>query len=294
MPEQILTEQSNPASTDIDLLSGRQIAELMNREDQKVAIAVAAETENIGRAVELIAAAFQKGGRLGYFGAGTSGRIGILDASECPPTFGTAPELVQAFIAGGSRAIRQAVENAEDDADFARQDIAAFSPTAADIVVGISASGNACYINAVLEQARRRGAQTIAVATNPRAAFRQYADIFICPEVGPEVIAGSSRLKSGTAQKMILNMLTTGAMIRCGKTYKNHMIDVRVTNRKLHDRACRIIGEIAGISPAEAQKYLENSGNNVKLACVMATKNAGAEEAQKLLNRKNGILRRIL
>ena len=216
MSEQILTEQSNPASTDIDLLSGRQIVELINREDQKVAIAVAAETENIGRAVELIAAAFQKGGRLGYFGAGTSGRIGILDASECPPTFGTAPELVQAFIAGGSRAVRQAVENAEDNADFARQDIAAFSPTAADIVVGISASGNACYINAVLEQARRRGVQTIAVATNPRAAFRQYADIFICPEVGPEVIAGSSRLKSGTAQKMILNMLTTGAMIRCG------------------------------------------------------------------------------
>lgn len=294
MSEQILTEQSNPASTDIDLLSGRQIVELINREDQKVAIAVAAETENIGRAVELIAAAFQKGGRLGYFGAGTSGRIGILDASECPPTFGTAPELVQAFIAGGSRAVRQAVENAEDNADFARQDIAAFSPTAADIVVGISASGNACYINAVLEQARRRGVQTIAVATNPRAVFRQYADIFICPEVGPEVIAGSSRLKSGTAQKMILNMLTTGAMIRCGKTYKNYMIDVRVTNRKLHDRACRIIGEITGISPAEAQKYLENSGNNVKLACVMAAKNVGPAEAQKLLDRENGVLRRIL
>ena len=294
MSEQILTEQSNPASADIDLLSGRQIAELINQEDQKVALAVAAETENIGRAIELIAVAFKQGGRLGYFGAGTSGRIGILDASECPPTFGTNPELVQAYIAGGNRAVRHAVENAEDNAEFASRDINSFAPSAQDIVVGISASGNACYINTVMEQARLRGARTIAVSTNPRAAFRQHADVFICPEVGPEVVTGSSRMKSGTAQKMILNMLTTGALIRCGKTYKNYMIDVRITNQKLHHRACRIISEITGISPTEAEKYLENSNNNVKLACIMAAKHITLPEAQLLLGQNDGILRRIL
>lgn len=294
MTKPALTENGNPATANIDLADSCEIARLINEEDKKVPAAVSRILPEIGQAIEMIAQAFLAGGRLAYFGAGTSGRIGVLDASECPPTFGVAPELVSGFIAGGERALRFAVENSEDNAAFGLADLQRFNPQPQDVVVAVSASGNPAYVVSVLQEARKRGCKTVGISSNPEAALKKYADIFLNPLVGPEVITGSSRMKSGTAQKLILNMLTTGAMIRCGKTYKNYMIDVRVTNRKLHDRACRIIGEITGISPAEAQKYLENSGNNVKLACIMAAKNAGVEEAQKLLDRENGVLRRIL
>ena len=276
MTTKILTEQSNPLSENIDLMSGEEIAELINQEDRHVAIAISSQVKKIGQAIELIAQSFAQGGRLGYFGSGTSGRLGVLDASECPPTYGVSPKLVEGFISGGDKALRTAVENAEDSAELALQDLQIFAPSKNDIVVGISASG------------------TIAICTNPNASLKAHADIFICPEVGPEVISGSSRMKSGSAQKMILNMLTTGAMIRTGKTYKNYMIDLQITNQKLHQRACQIISEISKVSITEAPKYLAQSHNNVKIACLMAAKNIDYEAAEQLLRQNHGILRRTL
>lgn len=294
MTAKILTEQSNPLSKNIDLMSGTEIAFLINQEDFRVAEAVATQIKKIGKAIELIAQSFIQGGRLGYFGSGTSGRLGVLDASECPPTYGVSPSLVEAFISGGDKALRQAVESAEDSAELALQDLKLFNPDKTDIVVGISASGNALYTNTVLQEAQKLGVKTIAICTNPKAAFKDHADIFICPKVGPEVITGSSRLKSGTAQKMILNMLTTGAMIRIGKTYKNYMIDLQISNQKLYQRACQIVSEISGINLTEAVHYLEQSHHNVKIACLMAAKNIDYETAEQLLRRNHGILRRIL
>ena len=294
MSEQILTEQSNPASTDIDLLSGRQIVELINREDQKVAIAVAAETENIGRAVELIAAAFQKGGRLGYFGAGTSGRLGVLGAAECMPTFSVPDTMVQAFIAGGNAALRPAVENAEDSRKKALADINAFSPLPDDVIVGISASGNPAYVLTVLEEARCRGANTVGITCNPEAKLKPLCDVCITAPVGPEVIAGSSRMKAGTAQKMILNMLSTASMIKIGKTYGNYMIDVTPACAKLIDRGNRIIAAICKISVAKAEEYRIKAGNNVKTACVMCKRQCSREQAEQLLKQHNGILRKVI
>lgn len=294
MTTKILTEQSNPLSENIDLMSGVEIAELINQEDRHVAIAISSQVKKIGQAIELIAQSFAQGGRLGYFGSGTSGRLGVLDASECPPTYGVSPKLVEGFISGGDKALRTAVENAEDSAELALQDLQIFAPSKNDIVVGISASGNAAYTNTILNEAQKLGTKTIAICTNPNASLKAHADIFICPEVGPEVISGSSRMKSGSAQKMILNMLTTGAMIRTGKTYKNYMIDLQITNQKLHQRACQIISEISKVSITEAPKYLAQSHNNVKIACLMAAKNIDYEAAEQLLRQNHGILRRTL
>ena len=294
MSEQILTESSNPQTRNIDLMNGEQIATLINQEDQRVATAISSQIPLIGQAIELIAQSFKQGGRLGYFGAGTSGRIGILDASECPPTYGADINMVQGFIAGGEKAIIHSVEAAEDNIDFAIKDLNTFAPSHKDIVVAISASGNPIYTLEILRLAQQYGAKTIAVTTNPQAKFKTFTDIFICAEVGAEAITGSTRMKSGSAQKMILNMLTTGAMIRIGKTYHNYMIDMRPTNNKLKNRAKRIVSEICHINTDDAEKYLEKSNYNVKLACIMATKHYTLEQAQQILEQHQGLLRSVI
>lgn len=289
-----LTEKSNPATTDIDLMDSFHIAQAINNEDKKVALAIEKVLPEIGRAIEMIAEAFQKGGRLAYFGAGTSGRLGVLDASECWPTFGVEHGMVWGFIAGGDKALRLSVEAAEDSSEFGLSDLSAFAPTPNDVIVGISAGGNPQYVLAILEEAKKAGCRTIGISSNPEAKLKPLCDIFINPIVGEEVLTGSSRLKSGTAQKMILNMLSTGAMIRIGKTYKNYMIDVRMVNEKLLDRGCRFVSEIAKISYDEAQKYIEQSGKNVKAACVMAIKKCSKAEAEQQLAAVKGILRKVI
>lgn len=288
-----ITENTNPHTVDIDLQSGEQIARLINNEDKKVAAAIEKILPAIGKAIDLIAAKFRKAGRMAYFGSGTSGRIGILDASEMPPTYGVNGNMIQGYISGGEKAVRFAVENAEDSAEFAAADIKSFAPCAKDVVVAISASGNPQYTVKVLELARQAGATTIAITSNPDAKFKPYADIFLCAEVGPEAVSGSSRMKSGTAQKMIANMLSTGAMIRIGKTYKNYMVDVQIHNAKLRERAIRYVCEIAGVNPETAEATLQQAGN-VKTACVMLVKNCDKAAAEKMLAQNEGILRRIL
>lgn len=288
-----ITENTNPATIDIDLQSGVEIARLINNEDKKVAVAIAAILPQIGQAIDLIAEKLRQGGRMAYFGSGTSGRIGILDASEMPPTYGVPDDMIQGYISGGEKAVRLAVENAEDSAEFAREDFAAFNPTPKDVVVAISASGNPQYTVEVLGLARQKGVFTIAITSNPEAKFKPYADIFLCAEVGPEAVSGSSRMKSGTAQKMIANMLTTGAMIRIGKTYKNYMVDVQIHNAKLRERAIRYVCEITGSDVATAEAVLNEAGN-VKTACVMLIRGCNKENAEKLLAQNEGILRRVL
>jgi len=245
MKETILTEKQNPATKNIDMASSREIAELINNEDKKVAFEVEKEIDNIAKAIDKIAESFLTGGRLLYFGAGTSGRLGVLDASECPPTFGVSAGMVMGYIAGGDFALRHAVEGAEDSHEKGIDDLTNSGASKNDIVVGISAGGNAKYILSILEKAQKTGILTIGIACNKQAKMKDYCDIFIAPEVGEEAITGSTRMKSGTAQKMILNMLTTGAMIKIGKTYKNYMIDLQPTNEKLINRSVRIISEIS-------------------------------------------------
>ena len=289
-----LTEKRNPETVNIDLMDSWQIAKTLNNEDKKVALAVEKALPQIGDAIEVIAEAFRRGGRLAYFGAGTSGRLGVLDASECWPTFGVEHGMVNGFIAGGDRALRFSVENSEDNVDLALADLNAFNPTPDDVVVGISANGGPRYVLTVLEEAQKRSCKTVGISSNPEAKLKAFADIFINPVVGEEPIAGSSRMKSGTAQKMILNMLSTGAMIRIGKVYENYMIDVRMMNQKLVDRGIRIVSEIAHIPYEEAADYIEASGHKVKMACVMAVKQISKIEAEQLLEQNNGILRKII
>lgn len=294
MANTALTERRNPATQDIDLMDSYKIARTLNNEDKKVALAVEKTLPQIGQAIELIAQAFLQGGRLAYFGAGTSGRLGVLDASECWPTFGVEHGMVCGFIAGGDRALRFSVENSEDSSELGLEDLETFSPQPHDIVVGISAGGGPKYVLTILEEAQKRGCKTIGISSNPEAKLQKYSDIFINPIVGEEAITGSSRLKSGTAQKMILNMLSTGAMIRIGKTYENYMIDVRMMNEKLIDRGCRIVSEIAQIPYEDAKSYIEQSGRKVKTACVMAIKQCSKEDAETLLSEQNGILRKVI
>jgi N-acetylmuramic acid 6-phosphate etherase len=289
-----LTEKINSDTRNIDLMDALDIAKSINNEDKKVALAVEQTLPQVAKTIDCVAKAFAKGGRLGYFGAGTSGRLGILDASECPPTFGVSDAMVQGFIAGGERAVRFAVENAEDSAELALKDIENFNPTAKDVVIAISASGNPSYVVTVLQKAQELGAATVSITSNPEAKMNAFADIVINPVVGAEAVAGSSRMKAGTAQKLILNMITTGAMIRIGKTYQNLMIDLNITNQKLYDRACRIISEICNLSPQEAQEYLEKSNRQVKTACVMALKKCSREQATELLAQQHGFLRKVI
>lgn len=294
MGEIIRTEANNPVSEGIDLLDSLQIVEIMNSEDKKVAAAVEAELANIARAVDMISEAFLAGGNLLYFGAGTSGRLGILDASECPPTFSVRKELVRGYIAGGKQAITTAVEGAEDSFEDDEKDLVSSGACKQDIVVGISASGNAPYIQGALTKARELGIKTVGIACNPDAKIRQLSNVFICPEVGAEVLTGSTRLKAGTAQKMVLNMLTTASMIRIGKAYRNYMIDVSPTNVKLRDRAARIVSEIAEISYDEAVTFLEKTGYRAKPAVIMAMLNVNLEKANDMLTKHNGRLREII
>ena len=262
----IITEYRNENTKNIDILPTIEIVRKMNEEDKLVALAVEEESENIASAIDIIAKQFLKGGRLYYFGAGTSGRLGILDASECPPTFSVSQDMVQGFICGGDKAIRHSVEGAEDNADFGYEDAKVL--TDKDVAVVISASGNPKYLLGVLKRAEEINCKTIGVTCNSKGRVAEEAGLVICVEVGPEVIAGSSRLKAGTAQKMILNMLTTGSMIKIGKTYENFMIDLQAVNEKLKDRAIRIVAQIADVTHSEALAALLKCNWEIKTAIV--------------------------
>ena len=288
-----VTEKHNPDTVDIDLQNGENIARMINNEDKKVAFAVEKELSKIGLAIDEITERVKKGGKIGYFGAGTSGRICILDASEMPPTYSADKDLFQAFIAGREKAIRESVENSEDSIEMARLDMADFHVFAKDTVIAVSASGNPRYVVEVLRMAKYKKALTIGVSSNPDAKMKEYADIFICPIVGPEAVTGSSRMKAGTAQKMVLNMISTGVMIKTGKTYKNYMIDLSVSNEKLRARALRFIKEITGVEGEKAESALAEA-QSVKIACVMLSKNVSKTEAEKLLVEAGGILRKII
>ena len=289
---EIITEYRNENTKNIDLLSTIDIVRKINEEDKLVALAIEDETPNIARAIDIIAKQFLVGGRLYYFGAGTSGRIGILDASECPPTFGVSPDMVQGVIAGGDKAIRTAVEGAEDNFELGEQDASML--TDKDVCVAISASGNPKYLLGVLSQAEKAGCKTIAVTCNHEAKILEEVGLGICVEVGPEVITGSSRMKAGSVQKMVLNMLSTGAMIKIGKTYENFMIDLMPTNEKLKDRAIRIVSEIAGVNNSIAFQTLMDSDWKVKTAIVMILCKMSKDEANNALKRNCGVLRRTL
>ncbi|WP_241574899.1 N-acetylmuramic acid 6-phosphate etherase [Rosenbergiella nectarea] len=290
----LVTEGRNIASENIDQLSTAEILKVINDEDKKVALAVEAILPEITQAVEAIAAAFAQGGRLIYSGAGTSGRLGILDASECPPTFGTSPEQVIGLIAGGHKAIFQAVENAEDNAEQGARDLQAIDFSAQDILVGIAASGRTPYVMGALTWAKQRGAVTIAISCNAQSPMAECADIALSAVVGPEVVTGSSRLKAGTAQKMILNMLTTGAMIRSGKVFGNLMVDVEATNQKLIQRQKNIVIDATGCSMEEAELALTACNGQCKTAILMLLAELTAEQAQALLIEHKGFIRSAL
>ncbi len=287
-----LTEQRNAASRNLDRMTAMEIVRLMNREDRKVAIAVRRELPAIARAVDAIVSGIRKGGRLLYVGAGSSGRMGVLDAAECPPTFGTSPKLVQALIAGGRRAITHAVEGAEDSTRNGERDLRAKRLTRNDVVVGIAASGTTPYVLGALKYARRRGATTVAVTSNLRMPVGRLAKIVIAPEVGPEVLTGSTRLKAGTSQKMVLNMLSTAVMARLGHAYENLMIDVVITNEKVAERALRILAEASGKRVSAAERALRAAGHNMRVALVMLKRGVGAREAKKLITEARGDLRK--
>ena len=287
-----ITEYRNENTKDIDLLSTIDMVRKMNEEDQIVAKVVGDEAPNIAMAIDIIAKSFLKGGRLFYFGAGTSGRLGILDASECPPTFSVDPSMVQGIIAGGPKAILHAAEGAEDNFDEGKKD--ANILTDKDVCVVISASGNPKYLLGVLEKADEIGAATIAITCNSKGKIAEEAGHVICAEVGPEVIAGSSRLKAGTAQKMILNMLSTGSMIKIGKTYENFMIDLKAVNEKLKDRAIRIVSQIAGVTNSEALASLLKCNWDIKTAIVMNQLKVDTDEARLELKKHGGVLRKII
>lgn len=290
----MITEQQNPDTLRIDHLPTLEMLTLMNREDQQVALAVQAALPQIARAVDAIVERLDSGGRLIYTGAGTSGRLGVLDAVECVPTFSAPPELVIGVIAGGSGALTRAVEGAEDNADLGRADLEALALTPRDAVVGIAASGATPYVLGALAYARSVGAATAAVSCNVPAPILDAADIGIGVSVGPEVITGSTRLKSGTAQKLILNMLSTATFVKLGKVYGNLMVDVQVTNAKLARRARGIVMQITGVSADEAERLIEASEREVKTAVVMAKRGVDAAQARQLLLEARGHLRRII
>lgn len=290
-----LTERRNPRTVDIDLASSLEIVDLMAAEDALVPTAVASQRDAIARAIDLAEATFRGGGRLFYVGAGTSGRLGVLDASECPPTFGTDPELVQGLIAGGLPALTRAQEGAEDRGESGAEDLAAHGLTARDFVVGIAASGTTPYVRGAVEFAHARGAHTGFVASSPPPAeLLSIVDVSILPIVGPEVVTGSTRLKAGTATKLVLNMITTGAMIRLGKTYGNLMVDLRATNAKLRARSERMMVEICGVARADARRLLDAAGGRVKTAIVMQALGVEREEAERRLDAAGGIVRRVV
>ena len=285
---QLPTEQRNPNTADIDRLSTLEMVRRINDEDKKVAYAVEKQLEPIARAVDAVAGALSQGGRLFYCGCGTSGRLGILDAVECPPTYSTDPEMVQGIIAGGEQAVFQAVEGAEDDAEAGRADLAARNIGKKDVLVGIAASGRTPYVLGAMRLAAERGAVTVAVTCNAGSEMNAEADISIAVEPGPEVITDSTRMKSGTAQKMVLNMISTGAMIRLGKVYGNLMVDVKPSNEKLVRRAVSIVCDAAGVGEEEARAALEQCEYSAKTAIVMLLCGLNAQQAIRRLEQAGG------
>lgn len=291
LDEHLLTESRNPNSEAIDRLSSREIVALMNAEDARVVEAVGAVGDAIAQAIDWAAERFERGGRLIYVGAGTSGRLGVLDASECPPTFGVPAEQVVGLIAGGRTALTNAVEGAEDDAAKGAEDLAAFSPDERDLIVGIATSGRTPYVLGAVRHAKACGAATAAVVCNRPSQLGTLADLEIALLVGPEIIAGSTRLKAGTATKMVLNMITTGSMVRIGKTLGNRMIDLAASNEKLRIRSRRILRDVAGIDDAEAARLLDQASGVLKRALVMALAGVGPERSSALLAAHRGQLR---
>ena len=290
----LITEQRNPTSMHVDSLSALEIVQLMNEEDKQVPLAIEKCLPQIAQAVECIVTAFQQGGRLVYIGAGTSGRLGVLDASECPPTFGVSPEMVKGIIAGGERALRHPIEGAEDSKAQAVVDLQTIQFSSKDVLVGIAASGRTPYVIGALEYAKSLGSVTVSIASNPNSAMANIVDIAIDTVVGPEVLTGSSRLKSGTAQKLVLNMLTTTSMILMGKCYQNLMVDVQASNEKLKARAIRIVMQATDCDKALAEETLEQADQNAKLAIMMILSGLDRAQAEALLEKHHGKLQLAL
>ena len=290
----LITEQRNPNSMHVDSLSALEIVQLMNQEDKQVPLAIEKCLPQIAQAVECIVAAFQQGGRLVYIGAGTSGRLGVLDASECPPTFGVSPEMVKGIIAGGERALRHPIEGAEDSKTQAVVDLQTIQFSSQDVLVGIAASGRTPYVIGALEYAKSLGSVTVSIASNPNSAMANIVDIAIDTVVGPEVLTGSSRLKSGTAQKLVLNMLTTASMILMGKCYQNLMVDVQASNEKLKARAIRIVMQATDCDKALAEETLKQADQNAKLAIMMILSGLDRAQAEALLEKHHGKLQLAL
>jgi N-acetylmuramic acid 6-phosphate etherase len=294
MVDRLTTESRNPASQNLDRLSPLQIARLMNTEDARVPEAVAAEAERIAQAIEIIADRLRRGGRLIYIGAGTSGRLGVLDAAECPPTFNSRPEQVVGVIAGGNTALTRAVEGAEDFPEYGARDLLSINVSSNDVVVGIATSGRTPYVLGGLQFARQQQAYTIGLSCNPDSQLAAACDLTITPLVGPEVLSGSTRLKAGTATKLVLNTLTTGAMVRLGKTYGNLMVDLRATNSKLVHRSRRIVSQVTGVSIDEAEQLLARCNGEVKTAIVVHLKAIEPDEARRRLETAQGRMRDAL
>lgn len=290
----LVTESRNPNSEQIDNLSTLDMLKVINNEDKKVAFAIEQQLEPIAQAVEAISHAFKHGGRLIYCGAGTSGRLGILDASECPPTYGTKPEMVMGLIAGGHTAIFKAVENAEDNQQLCIDDLNVIDFNQRDVLVGIAASGRTPYVIGGLEYANQLGATTVTVSCNPHSEIARIAKIAITPVVGPEVVTGSSRMKAGTAQKLVLNMLTTGAMIKMGKVYGNLMVDVEATNQKLIERQINIVMQATDCDHHQAEQALSQCQRHCKTAIVMILGHLNAKDAKALLDQNGGFIRQAI
>lgn len=290
----LTTEAVNPDTLMIDECTTEQMVQLMNQQDALVSAAIANEIPQIARAVDILHHRLSTGGRMFYIGAGTSGRLGVLDASECPPTFGTDPSMVQGYIAGGDIALRSAVEGCEDDEEAGVALVESIGVTDQDVVIGISASGSARFVIAALAKAKELGAATIGVCNNKGSKFEPIADICISPVVGPEVISGSTRLKAGTAQKLVLNMLTTCTMVKLGKTYNNLMVDLKASNYKLIDRSIRIIKTTTGVDTQAASETLEKAGMNCKLAIMMIKTGLDAKAAEEALEASGGRLKQAI
>jgi N-acetylmuramic acid 6-phosphate etherase len=290
----LLTEQRNPATMDLDLLPTDGILRLLNSQDKLVPLAVEREIPYITKAVEMIVASFRQGGRLIYVGAGTSGRLGVVDASECPPTFGTDPAMVVGLIAGGPAAMFRSQEGAEDNEAQARMDIDSLHVGPLDTVCGIAASRRTPFVVTAVAHARELGAKTVYVTTNPRSEFNLTVDVAICPEVGPEALMGSTRMKSGTAQKLVLNMLTTASLIQLGKVYQNMMVDLQQTNKKLVERSKRIVMMATNVDYDTAAKHLEQANGHVKTAIVMIACKVSVAEARERIARAGGFVRRAI
>lgn len=290
----LITEARNPASEDIDSKSTEEILRIINTEDHTIPAIIEREIPYIAKAANIIVDAFKEGGRLFYVGAGTSGRLGVLDAAECPPTFGTNPEMIQGIIAGGERALVRAQEGSEDMAEKGASDLMDQRFTKKDIACGIAASYRTPYVLSAIKKARELGAKTIYVTCNPRTDVKLDVDVAICPVVGPEVVMGSTRMKAGTATKLVLNMLTTTAMIRLGKVYGNMMVDLQMNSRKLEERSKRTVMMVTGVDYKEASNVLKKSGGHVKTALVMILANVDANKARKRLEASDGFVRKAI